>query len=203
LHASRSRPVLLVHGILCNHAIWRPLVARLREAGFGPIAAIDLEPLDADIERYAERAHRELMDLHRQCQGKPVSVVAHSMGGLVARALLRAAGERSLNCIVTLGSPHHGSAYARLLPLQAARQMRVGASWLAALNAQQEGTTTIPLTSLYGRDDSLVTPSSATLRGAHSVGLQDTGHFGLLRRSPAVDAVVHALEGEAVHGRAR
>src|SRR5208337_5231512 len=37
------RPVLLIHGILCNGAVWRPWFERLRAAGFGPLNAVDLD----------------------------------------------------------------------------------------------------------------------------------------------------------------
>ena len=198
--AQTRRPVLLLHGILCNQALWGPLVARLQAAGFGPIAAIDLEPLDADIETYAARAQRELFALRRQCNGAPVAIVAHSMGGLVARALLRSSGAQCVSRIVTVASPHHGSAHARCLPFTAARQMRPDSPWLLALNAEQEGKLSAPLTSLYSRDDSLVTARSAALRGAESLELRGLGHFGQLRSARALQAIVTVLTKETDRG---
>jgi pimeloyl-ACP methyl ester carboxylesterase len=194
-----KRPLLLLHGILCNHAVWRRLGGRLAAAGFAPIAAPDLEPLDAGIDVYRACAERELLALHRQCRA-PVAIVAHSMGGLVARSLLVTLGPGVISAVVTVASPHHGTALARCLPLAAARQMLPGSEWLAALNSTQEGRLPVPLTCIHGRDDNLVVPSeSAVLRGAEACELRGLGHFGLLRSRRALEAIVNALVRHAGH----
>jgi triacylglycerol lipase len=188
-----QRPLLLLHGILCNHAVWRRLGKRLATAGFAPIAAPDFEPLDAGIDVYRTCAERELLALHRQCRA-PVAIVAHSMGGLVARSLRATLGPEVISAVITVAAPHHGTALARCLPLVAARQMRPDSEWLAALNATQEDRFPVPLTSIHGRDDNLVVPAeSAVLRGAESCELPGLGHFGLLRSRRAREAIVDAL----------
>jgi pimeloyl-ACP methyl ester carboxylesterase len=191
--APAQRPLLMLHGILCNHAVWRRLAARLAAAGFTPVAAPDFEPLDAGIEAYCACAERELLALHRQCRA-PVTIVAHSMGGLIARSLLATFGPEVISRVVTVASPHHGTALARCLPLAAARQMRPQSDWLVALNAAQESRFPVPLTSIHGCDDNLVVPAeSAMLRGAESCELRGLGHFGLLRSRRALEAILNAL----------
>jgi triacylglycerol lipase len=188
-----QRPLLLLHGILCNHGVWRHLRARLAAAGFAPIAAPDFEPLDAGIDVYRACAERELLALHRQCRA-PVAIIAHSMGGLVARSLLATLGSQVISRVVTVASPHHGTALARCLPLAAARQMRPDSEWLAALDASQGSRFPVPFTSIHGRDDNLVVPAqSAMLRGAESCELPGLGHFGLLHSRRALEAIVKAL----------
>ncbi|HSC08716.1 MAG TPA: alpha/beta fold hydrolase [Steroidobacteraceae bacterium] len=188
-----QRPLLMLHGILCNHAVWRRLGRRLAAAGFAPITAPDFEPLDAGIDDYRACAERELLALHGQCRA-PVAIVAHSMGGLVARSLLATLGPEVISGVVTVASPHHGTTLARCLPLAGARQMRPDSEWLAALNAAQEGRFPVPLTSIHGREDNLVVPAqSAVLRGAESCELRGLGHFGLLRSRRSLEAIVNAL----------
>ena len=49
-------------------------------------------------------------------RGAPVSFVAHSLGGLIVRAVdARANTQSPLKRLITLGSPHQGSSVARLL----------------------------------------------------------------------------------------
>ena len=188
------RPVLLMHGILCNAAVWHPLRVRLVAAGFGPVEALDLEPLFADIEILAARAAPRLLALRQRCRGERVLIVAHSMGGLVARALLRELGPSAIRRIVTIASPHHGTAVVRGLPWANTRQMSPVSPWLRALNAAQEGRFAVPVTSIYTAEDNMVVPvESARLQGAESTELRGIGHLGMVRSRRALDSVIAAL----------
>jgi predicted alpha/beta hydrolase family esterase len=188
------RPVLLIHGILCNRGVWRAVEPRLHAAGLAPVRAVNLEPLFADIELQARRVAPELLALQQQCDGARVIIVAHSMGGLVARALLRNVGSGAISRIVTLGSPHHGTMFTRGLPWPATQQMNPESPWLGALNTAQEGNLTVPVISIYSLDDNLVAPAcSAQLRGAQSREICGVGHFGLLNSRRALDALMAAL----------
>jgi len=191
--ASRARPVLLIHGILCNRGVWRPWIARLRACGFGPVRAVDLEPLLGNLEAHAETVARELLDLQHNCQGARVTIIAHSMGGLVARAALRRVGAAVVHEILTIASPHHGTAIARPFPWPPARQMRLDSSWLRALGtaAEPSGVTII---SIFSPQDNLVVPArSAILDGARVLEFPGMGHLGLLGRRRCIDAALAAL----------
>jgi pimeloyl-ACP methyl ester carboxylesterase len=189
-----TRPVLLIHGILCNRGVWRAVEPRLHAAGLGPVHAVNMEPLFADIELQAKRVEPELLALQQQCEGARVIIVAHSMGGLVARALLRNVGAGGISRIVTLGSPHHGTMFSRGLPWPATQQMSPESPWLGALNTAQEGNLAVPVVSIYSLDDNLVAPArSAQLRGAQSSEMRGVGHFGLLGSRRALDALMAAL----------
>jgi triacylglycerol esterase/lipase EstA (alpha/beta hydrolase family) len=116
------------------------------------------------------------------------------MGGLVVRAALRLVASDDIAQIVTLGSPHHGSLLAHLLPGLPWRQMQPDSEWLAALNAAQEGRMPVPLTCIYSLNDNLVTPArSAVLEGAKRVELRGLGHLSLLSARTATDCTVAAL----------
>lgn len=190
---AECRPVLLLHGLGCNRGVWRPLLARLRAAGFAPVRAINLQPC-GDLQNQAARAAQELRLLAQQAEGRAVDVVAHSMGGLVARAMLRLVEPYRIGRIVTIGTPHQGTQLARWLPCAGARQMRPDSSWLRALNAEQAGRLPVPLLGIYSLEDNIVVPaSSAAWGGAQPYALHGLGHFGLLRSHEALDAVAAAL----------
>src|SRR5271165_2881105 len=188
------RPVLLLHGFLCNANIWRRLQMRLRTAGFGPIEALDVEPLLADIDFQAGRVAPSLLALQRRCHGERVVIVAHSMGGLIARALLRDLGAGAIRRIVTIASPHHGTALARGLPWPNTQQMSAVSPWLRALNLAQEGRFAVPIASIFSAEDNLVAPAaSARLEAAELHELHGVGHLGILRSRQALDCVMTAL----------
>lgn len=190
-----ARPVLLIHGLACNRAVWRALIGALRGAGFAPIRAINLEPLFADIDQHAAGVERELLALQQQCAGARVAIIAHSMGGLVARAALRSAGPTVIGQIVTLASPHHGTAIACRFRSRPTQQMCPGSPWLSRLNAPQDSASGIALTSLYSLEDNLVAPaSSAQVAGADSKPLRGLGHFAVLRAVSSIDSVLAALQ---------
>ncbi len=190
----RARPVLLIHGILCNRGVWRPWFAPLRARGFGPVRAVKLEPLLGDIEAHAEAVAQELRDLQRSCQGARVTIIAHSMGGLVARAALRRVGAAVVREIVAIASPHHGTTMARPFPWPAARQMRPDSPWLHALDTAAAASDGVTIISMYSPQDNLIVPArSAILEGAHVLEFAGMGHLGLLGRRRCIDAAISAL----------
>lgn len=194
--ATAACPVLLIHGILCNRAVWRPLLTRLAARGFAPVRAVNLEPLFVDIEAHTASVVRELRELQRASNGVPVAIVAHSMGGLVARAAVRAGGPGLVSRIVTIACPHHGTALARLFRSLPARQMRPRSSWLEALNASQERSLPVPVTSIYSVHDNLIAPPrSAVLAGARLHELAGLGHLSLLRAQRSLEHALAALAG--------
>lgn len=192
-----GRPVLLIHGLLCNRALWRTLCKRLGRAGWGPVRAVSLEPLMADLDSHAQRIELELRALQGQCGGERVTIITHSMGGLIARAALRGAGSNVIRRIVTIACPHHGTWFAPRVKLRPVRQMRPGSDWLQALNAAQEGRFAVPVTSIYSVDDALIAPArSAALAGASCQELSGLGHFGLLRAGGSIERILRALAAD-------
>jgi pimeloyl-ACP methyl ester carboxylesterase len=192
--SSEPHPVLLIHGVNCNRGVWGPMAKVLTRRGFGPVRAVDLEPLLADIETHAAYVTSELRQLRKDCGGAPVAIVAHSMGGLVARAVLRAAGPDDIRQIITLASPHHGTSLACLLGGGPREQMRLDSTWLAALNSAQEGRFPVPVTSIYSIDDNLIAPpTSARLAGASLCELRGVGHLGHLSARESIECTLVAL----------
>lgn len=191
-----ERPLLLIHGIVCNRRVWRGWIERLRAEGFGPIHAVNLEPLFADLGVHAARVERELRDMQRACHGARVAIIAHSMGGLVARAALRSGGAGLVGRIVTLASPHHGSRIAGWFGWLPTQQMTPGSAWLRSLNEAQEGRLPVALTSVYSLEDNLIVPPrSARLEGAELCELRGLGHLGLLSSPQALECAMAALAG--------
>ena len=67
----------------------------------------------APVDRYPESVHAAVERLRRATGAERVTLVCHSMGGLVARAYLRAHGHHAVARVVTIDTPHHGTLFAR------------------------------------------------------------------------------------------
>jgi triacylglycerol esterase/lipase EstA (alpha/beta hydrolase family) len=179
--APAAHPVLLVHGVLCNAGVWRGLRAHLAAQRLGPVYALSLAPPTASIDAFADQLAAKV-DAVLHATGAPrVALVAHSMGGLVARAYLRRHGGDKVELVMTLGTPHHGSVHAWLFPGAALAQMRPGSGWLAELGRAEGERFPVHFVSLWSWHDTMVAPqTSARLAGAVNVELDGVGHNALL-----------------------
>ena len=189
-HDPARMPVLLLHGYFCNRGLWRRMAPRLIARGH-PVEALDLEPPFASIDDYAPRIAEAVDALRRRTGAPRIALVAHSMGGLAARAYLRAFGDEAIACVVTLGTPHQGTVHARLGRGRNVRQMRRGSDWLRRLAAEEPAEGLRKFTVVLSRQDNIVAPQAVqTLPGATTVTLHGLGHISLAC-DPRVARIVH------------
>jgi triacylglycerol esterase/lipase EstA (alpha/beta hydrolase family) len=200
--ASDRLPVLLVHGYFCNRALWRPMAARLVAAGHA-VDAVDLEPPFASIDDYAPRIARAVDALRARTGAARVALVGHSMGGLAARAYLRACGDEAVACVVTLGTPHRGTVHATLGRGRNVRQMRRDSDWLRALAAGEPPQRLETFTVVLSWQDNIVAPQAIqTLPGARTVMLHGLGHISLAYDARVAGIVLEALAAAETGRRA-
>ena len=191
--APARRPVILVHGVLVNDGVWFGFRRRLARLGIVPVYTINLSPPYAGIDHFALQLAARIEAVCAATGADRVALVCHSMGGLVARAYIRAAGAARLECVVTLGTPHHGSVLAWMWVGRALAQMRPGNTWLAELNWLQADPFPVPVTSIWSRHDSMVAPqASAELAGAENIAVHGVGHNALLGDHRVVQLVAQA-----------
>jgi triacylglycerol esterase/lipase EstA (alpha/beta hydrolase family) len=186
-------PVLLLHGYGANSGYWAHLTPLLDAARISH-ASVDLEPVAAGIDDYAPLVERHVQALLAATGAKQVAIVAHSMGGLVARAWMRAHGHTRVARALTLGTPHHGTAMARFGLGPSALQMRPGSDWLRTLDAGEGGATRALITSIFTHHDNIIAPqTSSRLAGARNVELGGVGHVALGRDARVLAEVIREL----------
>lgn len=189
-----ARPVLLLHGVLCNAGVWLGMRRRLCARGAGPIYTLSYGPPLASIEDFADELATRIEEILRDTGASSVLVVGHSMGGLVARAYLRRCGGGRVAQLVTIGTPHHGSVLAGRFPGRCLAEMRPGSAWLRALNASPLPRD-VPIVSIWSRHDSMVAPqASSELPGARNIALEGIGHNALLRDAGVTRLVAELLK---------
>jgi triacylglycerol esterase/lipase EstA (alpha/beta hydrolase family) len=190
---SEQVPVLLLHGYGANSGYWAHLTPLLDAAHISH-ATVDLEPVAAGIDDYAPLVERHVQALCAATGATRVAIVAHSMGGLVARAWMRACGRTRVAHVITLGTPHHGTAMARFGLGINAFQMRPGSDWLRALNASEDGAARALVTSIFTHHDNIVAPqTSSLLPGARNVELGGVGHVALGRDPRVLAGIMREL----------
>lgn len=173
--------VVLLHGFFCNRALWNPWMAALRAERIAFVAP-SLEPVFGSIDESVPLLEAAVQRLER-ATGVPPLIVAHSMGGLVTRAWLgQDQADGRVRAVLTIGTPHGGTALARLALSENGRQMRRGGDWLSALSAAEPEARAASFHCIYGQCDNIVFPAStAVLPGAAEVlHLPATAHVDLV-----------------------
>ena len=179
--APATAPVLLLHGVLCNAGVLRGLARDLVGRWIGPVYTLSYGPPLCSIEVFADQVAAKVDAILGATGAARVSIVGHSMGGVVARAYLRRCGGTKISSLMTLGAPHHGSVHAWLFPGACLRQLRPGNSWLAELNDTEGTPCAVRIVSLWSWHDSMVAPqTSSRLAGAENIELSGIGHNALL-----------------------
>jgi triacylglycerol lipase len=191
LRASVERPpILLVHGYGCSRAAWWWLRRRLEARGW-VVATINLEPIYADIECYIEPLAQRIDTVLAETGASRLVIVAHSMGGLVARAYLRRYGAGRVQRLVTLGTPYGGSELARIAFGANGRQMVPGNDWLTQL---AECPPAVETTTIFSPHDNYVMPQkNLELAGAQRRALDGVGHLAMLYSPRVADALLDAV----------
>ena len=190
---SKHLPVLLIHGFICNEAAMAPLWKRLSGKGFQAFTHT-MEPLHASIESYRDGIDARIAEVLRLTGAPQINVVVHSMGGLAMRAWARSNPDhaKQIAKLITLGTPHQGTALARFGAGLNARQMGLQSDWWKSL--PPVSSLPFPVTSIYSYDDNIVVPQhSAEVPGARWRAFSGIGHLGLLACERAATALVEEL----------
>ena len=193
-------PVVLVHGLIDNHSVFAVMRRSLRRRGFTSVCSWNYSPLLADVARGAADLGRHLDRICEQTGHERVHVVGHSLGGLIARYhVQRQGGDRHVESLVTLGTPHQGSVLAHLMPTPLVRQLRPGSAVLRELAGPAPGVRT-PVTAIYSDLDQVVLPTNAARCDhpdlqARNVLVRGVGHMSLPFHRTVLDEVAATLAG--------
>lgn len=190
-----GRPVLAIHGFTQNATNFVAIREAL-ELGGRPTGAVSLGIPGRRVRAYAPRLIRSLEQVLEQAPDG-VDVIAHSMGGIVLRVVMHDRPDlaKAIRTVVTLGSPHRGTAMTRGLPtwLPETHDLHRRAELHRDLPSLLDLAPQIALTTFAGDFDAIVYPrETCHVEGANNIDLP-VGHAGLLVHPDSVRAVANAI----------
>ena len=170
------RGVVLVHGFMCNRGLWLPWFSHLQRRGHAYVA-VNLEPVMGSIDDYAAIIEDAVQRVTAATGQAPV-LVCHSMGGLAARAWLRAhQADGRVHRVLTLGTPHGGTWLGRFSRAVNGRQMSLAGEWVGALQKAEPAGRAGLFVCWYSNCDNIVFPAStASLAGADNRLVEGVAH---------------------------
>jgi len=182
------RGVVFIHGYICNRGLWNPWMKRLLKLDRA-FVAVTLEPVFSNLDDYVPQIERAVRRMEAATGLAPV-IVAHSMGGLVARAWLRSRathkrsdGTDEAARLITIGTPHRGTWLAAFARTPNARQMRMGSGWMTGLSEREPPTLPGLITSWWSECDQIVyPPPTGVYPGSEAKQLRGVGHIALTAR---------------------
>ena len=172
-----KRPILLVHGFGCSRGVWWLLRRRLEAAGHA-VATVSLAPPYTSMGKLVPQLNQRIEEVCAATGSKQVTLVAHSMGGLICRSYLARHGSERVDRLLTLATPHAGSVMSKIGFGQNSREMTPGSLWLRDMATE---TVKIPAISLRNAYDNYVMPQdNQRLPGARDIEMPPVGHIAML-----------------------
>lgn len=190
------RPLVFLHGLGGHRGNFLPMRSWLGLQGRRRGYAIGLQP-GADLMtlgRQLSATIEEILTVNGMPSGQ-VDIVAHSMGGVVARlALLEIATLQRVHTLITLGTPHAGTQIARLGGTQRCHDLRPGSLVMSALSVQLPWRGPTRLVCLWSPSDPIMQPAeTAVVAGADGVVMDAHNHTDYLLRKSAWRVILEHL----------
>lgn len=105
--------IVLIHGLGRTRVSMMPLALRLQRAGFRTVFT-RYSSMRMTLREATDSVARQVERLAAR-RGGPLSLVGHSLGGIIALRLKRERSDLPIHRVVQLGSPNHGSQMAEIL----------------------------------------------------------------------------------------
>ncbi len=188
-----ERVAVFIHGYLAAGPVFDPLRTRVERDLDVPTLDFTYGPFgrfEDVLERFV--AH---VDAHVP-EHATISLVGHSLGGIVARAFLHeTAGGARVDRVLTIATPHAGTTAVRLLPGGPATALRPSSPILQRLDTHHAERSDVPHVAIIAGADRLCNPpeSAGALVGAEVHRFDGVGHNEILYVPDVHDVVTRHL----------
>ena len=190
-------PILFVHGWNSSSSTWTTMISRFQADGWSTpeLNNWSYNYSQSNATTASQIATKVDSILKATCATK-VDLISHSMGGLSTRYYVKnLGGGAKVDDFVSLGGPNHGTDTANFCFSTACSEMRVGSSFLNALNSGDETQDVgVNWMTWWSPCDEIINPdSSVALNGATNTQTACISHSSLHE-----DATVYAQVRDAV-----
>ncbi len=191
-------PVLFIHGFLHNPSAFAWLKQKMVLQGWRHFRAANLATVQHTIPRLSEQVLRTIHQMQKQYGVEQVDVIAHSMGGILARYVLQVLEQDGvIRKLITLGTPHQGTELSRYTWLEQLKELSPGSKTLQML-AQAPPLRKTQAVAVRGTLDVLLWPQErAHWDGVRNIELAGVGHAGLLFSQRVLQIVLAHLSSGA------
>ncbi len=118
-----QKPILFIHGYVGFRRLWSPAFAYFRSQGFTHLYAYSYLKCWHDLHQQADQQLQSIEKIRKQSGDQKVTLVGHSMGGLIA-GLCALKRPEWIDQIILICSPVQGTKLAKLVPFgRATEQM--------------------------------------------------------------------------------
>lgn len=175
-------PILFVHGWNSNSSTWNTMISRFTADGW---ASDELHNWQYNYKQSnaitAQEIATKVDQILAATGATKVDIVSHSMGGLSSRYYSKnLGGSAKIDEWVSLGGPNHGTDTANFCFDTSCREMRIGSTFLADLNATDETPGTPNYRTWWSPCDTIINPdSSVALAGATNTQTACISHSAL------------------------
>lgn len=191
-------PLVFVHGLGGSRGDFMPmswtmwLGGRRRSYRIG----FDGNPNIDEMADALARFGREVLQVTGERQ---IEIVAHSLGGVVARLALQQYGlAKWVKTLITLGSPHRGTHVARFANTSLTQALRPDSELMTRLNGQA-WPQDVRGVSFWSQNDLIVLPASGAIAdGTEAVDASPFTHYSYLIHPKCWAAVWKVLQGQTL-----
>jgi triacylglycerol esterase/lipase EstA (alpha/beta hydrolase family) len=191
-----KNPVLLIHGYFHNGSAYLLLKHRLEKAGWRHVYSINLSSKKT-IEQSAERLAEDVEKILHQTGAHRVDVIAHSMGGLVARYYVQfLEGYKKVERCVTLACPNQGTELYLFAVTPCGRQLNPRGQFITKINQDNlDKLRYIYTASVWSAYDLMILPSEYARwpQDTADIAIDSVGHWGLLYSSEVFETLQKLL----------
>ncbi len=156
-------PILLIHGLYHNNTAWLYIKHRLAQAGFTNLHTLSYNSFTTSYPELVKRAREEINRLHDDYGYRKVTIIGHSLGGLITCGALSSPETKDkCRAMITLGTPYRGSFLANIAIGHLGRSLHPK----SAIFSQRQKVAVpdhIPALVLYSPVDEMVQPWSSLL----------------------------------------
>jgi triacylglycerol lipase len=175
-------PILFVHGWSESSTIWNTMISRFQADGWtsAELNNWSYNTSNSNVTT-ASAIQTKVNQILSSTGATQVDIVTHSMGGLSSRYYIKnLGGDLKVNDWVSLGGPNHGTDTANFCFSAACTEMRIGSSFLTALNSGDETPGAVSYGTWWSPCDTIINPdSSVALSGASNTQTACLSHSDL------------------------